>query len=85
MQAMDSLIWDATFPLLRLEGSGCAAFARPDQRKREQRRRGRTDSGLLAECHGPRAGSAGDPTGWTGADVLVLHGDPELVHRDSIG
>ena len=23
---MDSLIWDATFPLLRLEGSGCAGF-----------------------------------------------------------
>lgn len=80
MQAMDSLIWDATFPLLRLEGSGCAGFLH-----------GQTSASVTSAGEGELI-----PACWlnatgrvqalleirldgAGADVLVLHGDPELV------
>ena len=79
---MDSLIWDATFPLLRLEGSGCAGFLH-----------GQTSASVNGASEGKVI-----PACWlnatgrvqalleirlddAGADVLVLHGDADLVIR----
>ena len=79
---MDSLIWDATFPLLRLEGSGCAGFLHGQTSASVN---GASEGKLIPACWLNATGRVQAlleiRLDDAGADVLVLHGDADLVIR----
>ncbi|MEC8095743.1 MAG: aminomethyltransferase [Cyanobacteriota bacterium] len=82
MPPMDSLIWDATFPLLRLEGSGCAGFLHGQTSASVN---GASEGKLIPACWLNATGRVQAlleiRLDDAGADVLVLHGDADLVIR----
>ncbi len=79
---MDSLIWDATFPLLRLEGSGCASFLHGQTSANVN---DASASDLIPACWLNATGRVQAlleiRLDAAGADVLVLHGDADRVMK----
>ena len=74
------LIWDARFPLIRLEGSGCSSFLHGQTSARVD---GRAIGDLIQACWLNAAGRVQAlleiRLDSAGADVLVLNGDIDSV------